>query len=320
MKIVVLDGQTLNPGDNPWDSISALGELVIHDRTPRDQIVSRAAEAEIVLTNKTPLSRETLLALPKLKFISVLATGHNIVDGATARERGIPVSNVPSYSTDSVAQHTIALLLELCHRVGEHDQTVHAGDWVNSIDFCYWKSPLLQLTGQTLGIIGFGRIGQRVAEIARALGMKIIYWRKPDSKHPVTEGARGVDLPELCHTADVISLHCAFTPQNTGFVNREFLAQLKPSAFLINTARGALINEADLADALKAGVLAGAALDVLSVEPPPAANPLLAAPRCIITPHIAWTSLPARRSLMRTTEENIRAFVQGAPCNVVNGT
>jgi len=319
MKIVVLDGHTLNPGDNPWDGVAAQGELTVHERTPRDEIVRRAADAEIVLTNKTPLSRETLLVLPKLKFISVLATGHNIVDGAAARERDIPVSNVPSYGTDSVAQHTIALLLELCHRVGEHDQSVHAGDWCRSTDFCYWKSPQRQLTGQTLGVIGFGRIGRRVTEIGRALGMDIVYWRKPGSTHPPADNARGVDLDELCRVADVITLHCALTPQNTGFVNREFLARLKPSALLINTARGALVHETDLADALRAGTLGGAALDVLSQEPPPANHPLLAAPRCVITPHLAWTSLTARRNLMRTTEENIRAFLEHAPRNVVNG-
>ena len=318
MNIVVLDGYTLNPGDNPWTEIAALGDLTVHDRTPRAQIIERASDAEIVLTNKTPLPKDVLKSLGRLKFISVLATGYNVVDVQAARELGVPVSNVPTYGTNSVAQHTIALLLELAHRVGAHDRSVQEGDWNRSPDFCYWKSPLIELTGLTLGIIGFGRIGQRVAEIARALGMRILYLQKPGSQRTFPN-ARGVSMEELCRESDVLTLHCALTTENSGFINRQFISQLKPTALLINTARGGLINESELAEALRAGQLGGAALDVLSQEPPPENHPLLGAPKCMITPHIAWTSVKARQSLMQTTVQNIRAFLDQAPINVVNG-
>lgn len=313
MNIVVLDGFTLNPGDNPWDDIAALGKLEVHARTPDAEIVKRAAEADIALTNKTLLTRETLERLPRLKFISVLATGYNAVDIQAAREKGIPVSNVPTYGTDSVAQHTIGLLLELCHRVGQHDQSVKEKEWSRCLDFCYWKSPLVELVGKTLGIVGYGRIGQRVAEIARAFGMNIIYHDRYDNPN-----ARRVSLEELALEADVISLHCALTSENAGFVNQAFLSKVKPTTFLVNTSRGPLINEADLADALEKGKLAGAALDVLSVEPPAPEHPLYRAPNCILTPHMAWTGLQARRNLMNTTTANIRAFLSGTPINVVN--
>lgn len=318
MKIVVLDGYTLNPGDNPWTGVSALGDLTVHERTAREQIVERAAGAEIILTNKTPLSGEILKQLPGLKFISVLATGYNVVDVAVARERGIAVSNVPTYGTNSVAQHTIALLLELAHHVGWHHQTVQEGEWSRAVDFCYWKSPQVELSGRTLGIIGFGRIGQRVAEIALALGMRVLFLQKPGSTRSFPN-TRGVTMEELCRESDVLTLHCALTAENTGFINRDFISRLKPGTWLINTARGGLINEPELAEALRSGALGAAALDVLSQEPPAENHPLLRVPHCLITPHLAWTSLTARRSLMETTVANVRAFLKGAPINVVNG-
>ncbi len=317
-RIVVLDGHTVNPGDNSWKEIAELGDLTVYDRTPADQIISRAANADIVLTNKTPLTRETLRALPDLRFIAVLATGHNVIDGQAARELGIDVSNVPTYGTASVAQHTIALLLELCHRVGEHDTSIRRGEWAGQPDFCYWNHPLIELEGRTLGIIGYGRIGQKVGAIAHAIGMQILYLKKDSSR--TFPHAQGVSLSELAAESDVISLHCALTPSNTGFIDRKFLSQLKPSAMLVNTARGALINEADLADALAEGSIGGAALDVLTQEPPNPNHPLLHAPRCVITPHMAWTSVFARRTLIEVTAKNVRAFLGGHSINVVNPT
>ena len=313
--ITVLDGYTLNPGDNPWDDIAALGKLTVYDRTPAADIVPRAAGSEIILTNKTPLAAATLAQLPKLKFISVLATGYNIVDTAAARARGISVANVPSYGTGTVAQHVFALLLELCHRAGWHDQSVKNGDWHRSPDFCYWRSPLVELQGKTLAVIGYGRIGRRVAELGRAFGMTIIRLRR----NAADDGeVRGVTLEELQREADVITLHCPLTTANAGMINREFIAKLKPTAFLINTGRGALVNETDLAAALRDGWLAGAGLDVLTQEPPPAAHPLYGAPNCIITPHLAWSGLQARRTLMAVTRDNLAAFLKGEPRNVVN--
>ncbi|MCC6422298.1 MAG: D-2-hydroxyacid dehydrogenase [Phycisphaerales bacterium] len=314
MKIVVLDGYTLNPGDNPWGSLRALGEVVIYDRTPVDQIVERSAGAEVVLTNKVPLSSTTLAQLPKLKLIAVLATGYNIVDIEAARLQGVVVCNVPTYSTESVAQFTFALLLELCHRVGAHDALVHDGEWTRSADFCFWRHPLIELSGKTMGIVGFGRIGRRVGQIAEAFGMKVL------AGSASVSAARGdrVSLEELFSRSDVISLHCPQTPANTGFVNRELLRLMKPTALLINTARGGLVNEKDLAEALNEDRLGGAAVDVVSAEPMKGDNPLLGAKNCIITPHIAWATLAARRRLMETTVRNVAAFMAGRPENVVN--
>ncbi len=303
MRIVILDGHTLNPGDNPWDAVAKLGELTIHDHTLPGQIVARARNADIIITNKAPLSAESLAQLPKLRFIAVTATGYNIVDVAAARQRGIPVVNVPEYGTDSVAQFTIALLLELCHRVGQHHAAVQAGRWGAQPDFCFWDTPQVELAGKTIAIIGHGRIGKRVGEIARALGMEVRIASRDRT---------------VVSRADVVTLHCPLTADNTGLVNREFLARLKPTAFLINTARGVLVVEQDLADALNAGKLAGAAMDVVSAEPIKPDNPLLQARNCLITPHMAWASLAARRRLMQTTAENIRAFQAGKPVNVVN--
>jgi glycerate dehydrogenase len=316
MRIIVLDGHLLNPGDNPWTGLEQLGELVVHDRTPASLIVERAADAGILLTNKTPLNAETLAALPQLQFISVLATGYNVVDVSTAAKRGITVSNVPIYGTDTVAQHAFALVLELTNRVGLHDRSVHEGEWERAPDWCYWKAPVVELAGRTLGLIGAGRIGRSVGRIGEALGMKI--WVTPSrTQGPLPEGWTEKSVEEIFQGADVISLHCPQTPANTGFVNRALLSTMKPSAFLINTARGGLIVEQDLAAALEAGQLAGAAVDVVSAEPIVTSNPLLRAPNCILTPHIAWSSLEARRRLMKVTVENVRAFLAGAPINVV---
>lgn len=317
MRIVVLDGYTLNPGDNPWDPIARLGDLVVFDRTPPQLVVERARDAEIVLTNKTPLTASTLARLPILRFIGVLATGYDVVDVSAARARGVVVSNVPEYSTNNVAQHTFALLLELCHRVGLHDNAVHAGCWAACPDFSFWLQAPIELDGLTLGVVGYGRIGQRVARIADALGMRVIATgpRQPAALPPPV---RWVTLPDLFRQADVVTLHCPLTPENERFVNSELLSLMKPHAFLINTARGKLIDEDALAHALRSGHLAGAAVDVVSEEPIRADNPLLSAPNCIITPHIGWASLAARQRLMQIAAENIRAFLEGRPVNVVS--
>ena len=316
MNICVLDGFTLNPGDLTWDELQQLGHCHIYDRTPAEDLRSRAAHADLVLTNKIPLSRETIHALPKLKYIGVLATGTNVVDLAAARERGIPVTNVPAYSTRSVAQATIALLLELTNRVGHHSERVRAGAWTRSADWCFWDFPLVELDGLTLGIVGFGRIGAAVAEIAHALGMNVIAYNT--SPKAVPAFVKFVDLETLFRISDVVSLHCPLTAQNQKFVNAERLAGMKPSAFLLNTSRGPLVDEAALAEALNNGRLAGAGLDVLSAEPPPATNSLLLAKNCIITPHNAWGTRASRARLMRIAVDNIRAFQAGIPQNVVN--
>jgi glycerate dehydrogenase len=318
MKMVVLDGYTVNPGDNPWDALARLGELRVHDRTPSAAIVERAQAAEIVLTNKTPLTADTLAQLPRLRFIAVLATGHNVVDSAAARARGIHVSNVPEYGTDSVAQHVFALLLELCHHVGLHDAAVHAGEWTRALDFCFWKATPLELAGLTMGIVGFGRIGRRVGTLAHAFGMSVIAAGGARRDAPVDHPSAWTTIPQLFARADVISLHCPLTADNAGFVNRDLLRRVKASALFINVARGGLVDEAALAEALNAGNVAGAAVDVVSTEPLRVDNPLRGARNCIITPHIAWASLAARRRLMATTVKNVEAFIAGRPINVVN--
>jgi len=316
MKIVVLDGYTLNPGDLNWDELKSLGESEIYDRTPANEVVKRAAEAEIVLTNKAIVSREHIQALPSLKYIGVLATGYNIVDVAAARERNIPVANVPTYGTRSVAQHTFALLFELTQHAGHHAQTVRDSRWTKSPDFCYWDYPLVELEGLTMGIVGFGRIGRAVADLALAFGMKVLVTSATPKQVPA--GVQFVDLETLLRQSDVVSLHCPLTPQTKNFVNRERLLLMKPTAFLLNTSRGPLIDEAALADALNSGRIAGAGLDVLSVEPPPGGNPLLQARNCLITPHIAWATRSARLRLMQAAVANIRAFLAGKPQNIVN--
>ncbi len=318
MKIVVLDGKTLNPGDNPWEAVERLGELTVYDRTASDEILQRAAGAEVLLTNKTPLSGEMLEQLGDLGFISVLATGYNVVDVEAAGRRGVVVSNVPIYATDSVAQFTFAMLLELAHHVGSHDEAVKAGRWTDSPDFCFWDSPLVELAGRKMGIVGFGRIGRRVGELAHAFGMEVLAADVNQANPPEYEPFQWVEVEELFAAADVVSLHCPQTADNVGMVNRELLGRMKPNAFLINNSRGGLIVEADLAESLDAGRIAGAALDVVSTEPISPDNPLLSAKNCLITPHIAWAALAARQRLMQTTAENIAAFTAGKPINVVS--
>jgi glycerate dehydrogenase len=318
MRIVVLDGYTLNPGDNPWDDVAALGDLEVFDRTPDAQIVARAKEADIVLTNKTPLSAETLEQLPNLKFIAVLATGYNVIDAVAARDRGIPVSNVPVYGTDAVAQFVFALVLELCHHVAAHNASVKNSDWSNSADFCYWNTPLIELAGKRMGIVGFGRIGRRVGELAHAFGLDVIAHDVQPGDAPDYAPFAWRSIDEVFAEADIVSLHCPQTSDNAEFVNAALLGRMQPHAFFINTARGGLVNEAELAQALNTNAIAGAAVDVVSSEPIARDNPLLNAKNILITPHIAWATLAARQRLMRATAENIAAFIEGAPVNVVN--
>jgi glycerate dehydrogenase len=316
MNIVILDGFTANPGDLTWDAFAALGKITVHDRTPVAQIVERAGDAEIVLTNKAPLDAATINALPKLRYIGVLATGHNVVDSAAARARSIPVCNVPEYGTANVAQAVWALILELTNRTGHHSDSVRAGRWSTNVDWCYWDFPLIELAGRTLGIVGYGRIGAAVARIGAAFGMKVLAHRR--SGIPAGEPAQAADLDTLFRESDVLSLHCPLTPETKHLINAERLQQMKPGAFLINTARGPLIDEPALAAALEAGQIAGAGLDVLSVEPPPAENLLLTAKNCLITPHIAWATREARARLLEVAAENIGVWQSGTPRNVVN--
>jgi glycerate dehydrogenase len=325
MKIVVLDGYTLNPGDLTWDELKALGPCEIYDRTPTDQLVHRAAEAEVLLTNKAAITREHIQDLPKLTYIGILATGTNIVDLAAARERGIVVSNVPAYGTRSVAQTTIALLLELTQHVGLHSDSVYQGRWTSNPDWCYWERPLIELDGLTMGIIGLGRIGAAVARIAAGLGMNMIAPGRASSRErvstqnsPLAPAVERVDMETLFRQSDVVSLHCPLMPETKHLINAERLSRMKPSAFLLNTSRGQLVDENALAAALNSGKLAGAGLDVLSEEPPPAGNPLLSARNCIITPHLAWATKAARSRLMQVAVENVRAFLGGKPQNVVD--
>ena len=319
MKMVVLDGYTLNPGDNPWDEVARFGELTVYDRTPDELILERSAGARVLLTNKTPLSSQTLSALPDLKLICVLATGYNVVDLEKSAQLGIPVVNVPEYGSDSVAQHAIALLLELTNRVALYDAAVQRGEWTESEDFTLVAEPLTELAGRTMGIVGLGRIGGRVAQVAHALGMEIVAHNTRSRVAPEGVPVQWLTLEELFAKADVVSLHCPLTAQNQGMVNAALLGLMPSHALLINTSRGALINEQDLANALNRGVIAGAALDVTAREPIPADSPLLGARNCIITPHIAWATLAARKRLMATTAQNIAAWLAGAPQNVVNG-
>ncbi len=316
MKIVVLDGYAANPGDLDWGALEALGELVVHDRTPPSEVIDRAAGAEAVLTNKVVLSREIIAALPQLRYIGVLATGVNVVDLAAARDRGIVVTNVPGYSTPSVAQTTFALLLELTQQVGHHAHLTRWGRWSESPDFSFWDRPLVELSGLTLGLVGYGAIARQVARIGEAFGMGVIVHTRSPEKYP-GEPVRFVDLKTLFADSDVVSLHCPLTEETRGLVNRERLATMKPSAYLINTGRGPLIDEEALAAALKEQLLAGAGLDVLSQEPPPGGNPLLTAPNCFVTPHIAWATRASRVRLLAEVAENLKAFQRKAPRNVV---
>lgn len=316
MNIVVLDGHTLNPGDLSWDDLSALAPCDIFERTQPGELHARAKYAEILITNKCPLRREHFHELPKLKYIGVTATGYNIVDIEAARERGIVVTNVPAYGTRSVAQMTFALLLELTQHVGLHSQRVRDGAWTASADWCFWERPLVELENLTLGLIGFGRIGRAVADLATAFGMRVqVTTRSQPSEMPA--GVHGVSMDELFRGSDVVSLHCPLTPETTRLANVDRISLMKPSAFLINTSRGPLIDEPALANALNHDRLAGAAVDVLSTEPPTADNPLLRAKNCLITPHIAWATRAARSRLLRIAVENVKAFLDGRPLNVV---
>lgn len=322
MKIVVLDGYALNPGDLSWDGLRALGEVSVFDRTPVEKIVERAAGADAVLTNKTVLSAATLAALPDLRYIGVLATGYNVVDVEAAARQGIAVTNVPAYGAASVAQLVFALLLEMCSQVGHHARLVRAGAWTRSPDFAFWDRPLFELEGLTLGIVGFGDIGRKVAALGRAFGMELLaHTRHPEKYRGQGAGAgvEFVELDELFARADVVSLHCPLTAQTERLVDTRRLALMKPTARLINTGRGALVDEAALAEALNDGRLAGAGLDVLCQEPPPADNPLLQARNCFITPHVAWATGAARSRLLAGAVGNLHDFLAGFSSNVVNG-
>lgn len=315
MKIVVLDGYTMNTGDLSWDALAALGDCRMYDRTDPGQTLERAAGAQIVLTNKVVFDRKVMESLPDLKYIGVTATGYNVVDLPAARELGVTVTNVPTYATVSVAQFTFALLLELTHRAGRHGWTVREGKWAACRDFCYWDTTQIELDGLTLGLVGFGRIGQAAGQLGMAFGMNVIAY---DTAEPPANWIRYVDLDTLFGDSDVVSLHCPLTADNEKLVDAERLATMKPTAFLINTARGLLVDEPALAAALKSGKLAGAALDVLTVEPPAADNPLLKLDNCLITPHMAWASRASRQRLMNVAVENIQAFINDKPQNVVN--
>ena len=317
MKIVVLDGYTENPGDLSWAPLEALGDLTVYDRTPADLVAERIGDAEIVYTNKTPVTRETMNACPNIRFISVLATGYNIVDVAAAKEKGIPVTNIPVYGTAPVGQFAIALLLEVCHHIGHHDRAVHEGRWESNPDWCFWEYPLIELAGKTMGIIGFGRIGQTTGRIAKALGMKIL----ANDAYPSEAGkeiAAYVDLESLLAQSDVIALHCPLFPETEGIINKDTIAKMKDGVIIINNSRGPLIVERDLADALDSGKVAAAAVDVVSTEPIKGDNPLLTAKNCIITPHISWAPKESRERIMMYAAENLQAFLDGAPVNVVN--
>ena len=316
MQIVVLDGFTLNPGDLTWNDLKAIGPCEIYDRTPKTEVLKRSERASILLTNKTQITRAHIEKLHNLRYIGVLATGTNIVDLAAARERNIPVTNIPGYGTRSVAQTTIALLLELCHHAGHHSQSVHAGNWSRNPDWCYWDFPLIELDGLTMGIVGLGHIGRAVADLAAAFGMRIVACARTPKAAPPS--FQFTDLETLFRQSDVISLHCPLTSETQNLINSQRLDWMKSSAFLLNTSRGGLIDEPALAHALNINRIAGAGLDVLSVEPPPPNHPLLTAKNCIITPHLAWATRAARSRLMHVAVENIRAFVAGSPQNVVN--
>lgn len=323
MKIVVLDGYALNPGDLSWEGLKELGEVEIYERTPENKILERAQGAEVLLTNKTPLSRGKIESLPELEYIGVLATGYNVIDTKAAAENEVVVTNVPTYGTNAVAQFVLALLLETVHHVGEHNRAVKNGAWTEADDFCFWNYPLIELQNKKLGIIGFGSIGQRTAELALAFGMEVIvYDRSPERKikdpEIETEKIEFVELPDLYAGSDVISLHCPLTEETAGMINKQSISLMQEGVIIINTARGGLIVESDLAAALESGKVKTAALDVLSTEPPAASNPLLNSEKTIITPHIAWAAREARKRLMETVVQNLDSFLAGNIINQVN--
>lgn len=316
MKIVILDAYAANPGDLSWDEFAALGELTVYDRTAQEDAAARIGDSEVVFINKVRLTDEIFAACPNLKLVSILATGYNIVDLAAAKRRGITVCNVPGYSTRAVVQMTFALLLEICQQVGLHSGAVHTGRWQTCPDFCFWDRPLIELDGKTMGIVGYGAIGSAAGTVAQALGMKLLVTARHE--RPVPEGARFVSLPELLAQSDVVSLHCPQTAENARMIDAGALAQMKDGAILLNTARGGLLDEQAVADALRSGKLLAAGMDVVSAEPIRADNPLLTAPNCFLTPHIAWAPLETRRRLQAISAENLRAFLAGKPQNVVN--
>jgi len=319
MKIVILDGYTENPGDLSWAQIEQFGELTVYDRTPHDEaeIIRRIADAEVVFTNKTPVSRAVFEACPGIKYVSVLATGYNIVDVQAARERDISVSNVPAYGTAAVGQFAIALLLELCHHVAHHSQAVHEGRWEHNADWCFWDYPLVELDGKTLGIIGFGRIGQTTGRIAKAMGMRVLAHSRSERPEG-REIAEYVDLDTLLARSDVIALHCPLFPETEKIINAGTISKMRDGVMIINNSRGQLIDEQALADALNSGKVAAAGLDVVSTEPIRGDNPLLTAKNCLITPHISWAPKEARQRIMDCSEKNLRAYLEGEPVNVVN--
>ena len=317
MKIVVLDGFTLNPGDLSWEGFEKSGELKVYDRTSLDEIVDRACDCDIILTNKTPLSRETLKKLPKIKYIGVLATGYNVVDVKAANELDIIVTNTPAYGTNSVAQFVFALLLEICHHVGEHNEVVKKGAWTKSKDFCFWNYPMIELAGKTMGIIGMGRIGCVTSTIALAFGMNILAYNPSKNKSLISDKFKYVELDQLYAKADVITLHCPLFLETNGMINKKSINKMKNGVIIINTSRGQLIVEEDLADALNSGKVAGAAVDVMSSEPVQMDNPLISAKNCLITPHIAWASKESRERLMNIAVNNLNQFVNGTPINIV---
>jgi len=318
MKIVILDGYTLNPGDLSWEGLKKLGDLTIHDRTAPADVVSRSKDAEIVFTNKTPVNAAALQQLPKLKYIGVLATGYNIVDVDEAKKLGILVANVPGYGTSSVVQMTFALLLELTLHVQRHSDSVRDGKWSRSADFCFWDFPLVELAGKTIGIIGMGHIGGKVADVATAFDMRIIGNSRTRTDQSHRKNFRWAEIPDLLAASDVVSIHCPLFPETRGLINKENLALMKQTAFLLNTSRGPIVVDEDLADALDRDLIAGAGIDVLSTEPPPAGNPLFKAKNCIITPHISWATKEARARLMDIAVTNLEAFLADKPVNIVN--
>ena len=318
MKIVLLDGYTENPGDLSWGGFEALGEFTCYDRTPADQILSRIGDAEIIITNKTPITRATLEACPNMKYVGVLATGYNVVDVAAAKEHGVAVTNIPTYGTDSVAQFAFAMLLEICHHVQHHSDAVHEGRWEHNQDWCFWDYPLIELAGKTMGIIGYGRIGQSTGRLAQAFGMKVLANDTFQNPALENENCRYVERDELFRESDVIALHCPLFPDTEGIINRDTIAKMRDGVIILNNSRGPLIVEQDLADALNSGKVAAAAVDVVSTEPIRGSNPLLSAKNCLITPHISWAPKESRERLMNIAVDNLRAFLEGNPVNVVN--
>lgn len=321
MKIVILDGYTENPGDLSWDAMAGLGELKVYDRTSltdMNEVISRIGDAEAVITNKTPITKEVFEKCSNIKYVGVLATGYNVVDFEAAKEKGIPVCNIPTYGTDAVGQFAIALLLEICHHIGHHDKAVHEGRWENSADWCFWDYPLIELSGKTMGIIGYGRIGQSTGRIAQAMGMKVLAYDSYQNEALVSDSCRYAALEELLANSDVIALHCPLFPETQGIINKDNIAKMKDGVIILNNSRGPLIVEEDLRDALNSGKVYAAGLDVVSTEPIKGDNPLLQAKNCIITPHISWAPKESRQRLMDIAVDNLRAFVDGNPVNVVN--